>query len=366
MAKLRIKMNLNSFLLNLSLFLFLVLFFYCKPSNSVHAYLEEPYPEKLSDWKLFIGNISELKPNDGVLPYDLNMPLFTDYASKSRFIWMPKGKSAQYKEEGTFVFPTGTVISKTFYFEGAKIEDSNFPKQLVETRLLVNSKTGWIALPYIWNKEMTDARLEIVGSKQTLTYKSADGKKLNLNYIIPNTNQCLACHGDQKQFQPIGPKAKNLNRLYTYSDGEENQLLKWKKLGYLTGLTDIPTTPSFPNFESIKKENLREQARAYLDVNCAHCHNPEGVANTSGLMLNYEETNKNKIGFCKTPVASGKGSGNMLYDIYPGKPDQSILLYRMMSNEPDIQMPEIGRSIHHKEGVELIRQWIQSEKGDCI
>ena len=83
-------------------------------------------------------------------------------------------------------------------------------------------------------------------------------------------------------------------------------------------------------------------------------------------MLNYAETDRKKIGFCKTPVASGKGSGNLLYDILPGKPNESILFYRMISNEPDIMMPELGRSTIHEEGIEIIRKWIESEKGNCI
>lgn len=361
----RIILNLKFLLINfLTVFVFLLS---CKPSNSVHLYLEEPYPEKLSDWKLFKGALADLKPNDGVVPYDLIMPLFSDYASKSRFIWMPKGQSAKYKRDETFIFPVGTIIAKTFYFDGSNIENSKFPKQLVETRLLVNSNNGWIALPYIWNKDMTDAFLEIAGGKQTLTYKNSDGKNLNLNYIIPNTNQCLACHGDQKQFQPIGPKAKNLNRLYTYDDGEENQLLRWKKVGYLTDMPDsIENIETYSDLTYNKKDNLSKTARSYLDVNCAHCHNERGAANSSGLILTYNETDRSKIGFCKTPVASGKGSGKLLYDIYPGRPDESILLYRMESNQPDIQMPEIGRSVDHKEGIELIRHWIQSEKGSCI
>jgi uncharacterized repeat protein (TIGR03806 family) len=326
--------------------------------------MEEPFPEKLSDWNLYIGKLSDLKPNQGVIPYELNMPLFTDYASKSRFIWMPQGKSAEYKEEDTFVFPLGTIISKTFYFQGASIGDSAVPHKLIETRLLINTSNGWVALPYIWDKDLQEARLEITGGKQNLTYQDSGGASHKLNYIIPNTNQCKGCHENQKQIQPIGPKAKNLNKTFAYADGTENQLIKWKQVGYLSGLPeDIKKVKAFP---SLTSTDISDRARGYLDVNCGHCHNPTGPANTSGLMLNYTETDRKKIGFCKTPVASGKGSGNLLYDIVPSKPNESILLHRMISNEPDIMMPELGRSVIHEEGVELIRKWIESEKGSCI
>ena len=345
--------------------LFIAFFFItnCKRENTVNLVMQEPFPEKLSDWNLYIGKLSDLKPNKGVIPYDLNMQLFTDYASKSRFIWMPEGRSAKYKEEDTFTFPPGTIISKTFYFPGESVEDPIHSKKLIETRLLINASNGWVALPYIWDKDMKDARLEIIGGKQNLSYHDTKGESHKLNYIIPNTNQCKSCHESQKQFQPIGPKAKNLNRYYTYEDGKENQLIRWQKVGYLTDLPqNLEEVKVFP---SLTSNNLADSARGYLDVNCGHCHNPNGMANTSGLLLNYEETDRKKLGFCKTPVASGKGSGNLLYDIVPGKPNESILLHRMKSTEPDIMMPELGRSIIHQEGIELIRKWIESEKGSC-
>jgi uncharacterized repeat protein (TIGR03806 family) len=358
------------FILGLKNIFFVILaisIIHCKKNTSVNLFLEEPFPQKLSEWNLFVGKLSDLKPNKGVVPYELNMPLFTDYASKSRFIWMPNGKSAKYKENETFVFPVGTIISKTFFFQGASVGDPAHINKLIETRLLIHTESGWVAIPYIWDKDLNDARLEITGGKHNLSYQDSTGKKQELNYIIPNTNQCKGCHENQKQLQPIGPKAKNLNRLFAYEDGIENQLVRWKKIGYLSDLPDsIENLTSFPDINSTNKENISELARSYLDVNCGHCHNPDGPANTSGLMLNYAETDRKKLGFCKTPVASGKGSGKLLFDIVPGNPTESILFYRMNSKEPDVMMPELGRSIIHKEGVDLIRKWIESERGSCI
>jgi hypothetical protein len=77
------------------------------------------------------------------------------------------------------------------------------------------------------------------------------------------------------------------------------------------------------------------------------------------LYLNYKENRNKQLGVYKSPVATGRGSGDLDYSIVPGHPDDSILLYRMMSNAPDIMMPESGRSIMHQEGVELVYQWIK-------
>ena len=328
--------------------------------------MEEPFPENLSEWNLFVGKISELKPNTGVIAYDLNIPLFTDYANKNRFIWMPKGKSAIYKETETLDFPIGTIISKTFSYNGTNISYPSISNKLIETRLLIHTQSGWVALPYIWDENLQDAKLEITGGKQKFTYKNSTGDTKEIQYTIPNTNQCKGCHEINKQLQPIGPKAKNLNRLFTYTEGEKNQLLKLQEVEYLTGLPELAKVQAYANFQSPEKENLQDISRGYLDVNCGHCHNANGSANTSGLLLTYEETDRTKLGFCKSPVASGKGSGDLRFDIVPGKPKESILFYRINSDIPDIMMPELGRSIIHKEGVNLIRRWIESEKGNCI
>lgn len=103
---------------------------------------------------------------------------------------------------------------------------------------------------------------------------------------------------------------------------------------------------------------IDHRAKAYLDVNCAHCHSLEGSAKNSGLYLSYTQQNSRKRGVFKPPVAAGKGSGNLIYDIVPGHPEESILIYRMKSNDPSIRMPEIGRSTVHKEGIDLLEEYI--------
>ena len=111
--------------------------------------------------------------------------------------------------------------------------------------------------------------------------------------------------------------------------------------------------------------SLDDRARAYLDANCAHCHNANGAADTSALDLALESPIDRNYGICKPPVAVGRGSGDRPYDIYPGRPDDSIMIYRMQHTDPAIAMPELGRSTVHAEGVELISEWVRSLDGDC-
>lgn len=308
---------------------------------------------KLSEYGFFEGELSDLKPAEGILPYDLNSPLFTDYAMKSRYIALPSGKKIGYHATDALKFPVGTTLIKNFYYTGDQLSSEH--DRLIETRLLIHEKDGWKALPYIWNEEQTEAFLEITGGEIEIMLN----KKGRLTYAVPTMNQCKSCHEKDGRIVPIGPSARQLNKRFSYKAGASNQLLKWRTLGWIEDLPDYSTIPRLPSWETRKSGNLDERARAYLEINCGHCHRPEGPGKNSGLDLTTFSLNELTLGIFKGPVAAGKGSGGLKYDIHPGKPEQSILLYRMESTEPAVKMPELGRNLVHEEGVELVREWIR-------
>lgn len=313
----------------------------------------------LSEYNFFVGKMKDLMPNEGVLPYELNTPLFTDYAFKARFVWMPEGVSAKYDDTQSFDFPVGAVLIKNFYYPD-DFRDESKGRRIMETRLLVHTEKGWDARPYIWNDEQTDATLEVAGGRADISWIHFDGSNKGTDYVVPNKNQCKGCHEFAGKLTPIGPKAKNLNKEYGYADGAKNQLVKWAEMGYLTGSPAIEEAPRLAIWDDPSTGDVGQRARAWLDINCAHCHNAEGPANTSGLLLNVEVSDSTSMGICKTPVAAGRGSGNLTYDILAGEPDSSIIIYRMASVDPGIMMPELGRKMVHEEGLALVREWIES------
>lgn len=320
--------------------------------------------EKLSDYHFFEGNGSEQKPTVGVIPYSLNTPLFTDYAEKLRFVKLPEGQTVAYNETEVLDFPVGTTIIKTFYYPN-DFRKPELGKKLIETRLLIHENEGWKALDYVWNDEQTEAFLEVAGDTKTVSYVDINGKKKKHEYGIPNLNQCKGCHNRNEKFSPIGPSARQLNGEYSAWNSPkiaDNQLLTWQKIGVLTNLPAIETVPKSPVWNKPETGSLDARARIWLDINCAHCHRLGGPAQTSGLNLSIYETNPIGFGILKTPVAAGRGSGNKKYDIVPGKPDESILVYRIESIDPGEMMPEVGRKTTHKEGVELIKEWIKAMK----
>ncbi len=294
------------------------------------AILGKKPPKKLSEFGFFT-DIAAMTPDAALVSYDLTAPLFSDYADKTRYIYTPS--AAPYQTDGVLDFPVGAALIKTFHYGEHRIE----------TRVLLHQEAGWTAFPYLWNEDGTDAVLKIAGKTLDL-----DTKYGPVTYRVPNFNQCKGCHVDaDNAFQPIGPKVRNLNK--------GDQLAHLVAAGALAEApNDAPVTPDYMD-ESVA---LDLRARAYLDANCAHCHAPGLPADTSGLYLHWEEDRPVHLGVNKHPVAAGRGSGGHLVDIAPGDPDASILHYRMASTDPGVMMPEIGRSIVHQEGLQLIRDWI--------
>jgi uncharacterized repeat protein (TIGR03806 family) len=331
----------------------------CNRPAGVISFTSEPFPAKLSEWQLFTAPGARRQPNKGVIPYDLNTPLFSDYASKYRFVWMPAGTAAEYREDAPFEFPVGAILVKSFAFP-----DESGKERLIETRLLVHAKTGWVALPYVWNDAQTEAVLQRAASPAEIAFTDPAGKKHSISYNIPNVNECSQCHDNAKRLLPIGPKARNLNRDYPYADGVSNQLAYWSEIGYLKGAPSPDKAPKVAVWNDPKTGTLEARARAYLDNNCAHCHQPGGGAAASGVWFGIHETDPKRFGVCKIPNSAGYSGGHQ-YDVVPGKPDDSIMIFRMTSVRPKEMMPEIGRSLAHQEGIALIREWLATLKGEC-
>ncbi|WP_077034761.1 SO2930 family diheme c-type cytochrome [Pelomonas sp. KK5] len=362
----------------------------CKNTNAPAAFIPEGQPARLSDWHQFRTGALRVELNEGVQPYELNTPLFSDYAHKLRTIWMPAGTPpGKYAPEAAFELPVGTVITKTFYYpkaDGALLQTATSSSnadlldgrtldlsrvRLIETRVLVHRTEGWVALPYVWNAEQTEAVLSRTGDEAALTLKDEkSGASHSFTYVVPNTNQCASCHVAKikgKELQPIGLKARHLNRPFTYAGGAtENQLEHLVKAGFLTGLpAEAATIPKNADWRDPALP-LEARARAYLDINCAHCHNPVGAANNTGLNLEPFLPPNRVLGLCKPPVAAGKGTGDRGFGIVPGQPDASIMPFRLSSTEGGIMMPELGRSTVHEEGLKLIRDWIKAMPGQCV
>lgn len=311
-------------------------------------------PERLSEWGLFADGAAQT-PAEGVVPYEVISPLFSDYAAKHRFIRLPEGERIAYTAEGDWVYPNGTVLVKTFGF----LHDLGDPSQgerLIETRLLVLEDGAWRPYVYLWDNAQRDAELKPIGARVDVAWTHLDGAPREATYRVPNVVECVNCHGGNEAATPIGPRTAQMDLEYDYGAGLVNQIDHLDAIGWMAGEVQ-PQAERVRLADPFGAGDLEARARAYLDANCAHCHHERGAAGQSGLWLGAEVTQSLQLGICKRPVAAGRATGGRTYDIVPGAPDESVLVFRMESLEPGIKMPETG-VVTHDEGVALIREWI--------
>ena len=354
----------------------------------------------LSDYNLFKDATDTTQnPNAGGVLYDLTTPLFTDYASKYRYVFVPEGKKIQYNANEVLEFPVGTVLAKTFTMpvDTSMREGDEY---VIETRLFILRENGWVARPYYWDgASATDASLQIA-SKAVPVTTTHNGNVMSFDYIVPSQASCLACHAVQsadgpKVSLPIGPKARFLNRDFEFNSVNTagltetvtlNQLTFWTEKGILEGLPTIEqvaTTPAYNDGDeaalaNLSESEIKDRAEAYLDINCAHCHRSDltiseikladgsnlaagyrGAAGSTGVQVEYNrdfDADSTKFGVCKTPVAGGHSSYPQ--DVVPGRADLSYLKFRVETTESRHKMPELGRVTSHSEGVDLITAWI--------
>ncbi|KAA5803697.1 hypothetical protein F1654_07805 [Alkalicaulis satelles] len=354
------------------------------------AYIAEGRPQSLDAWGQIARRGGQLVLGEGVTAYELNTALFSDHAVKLRTVWMPDGAGpAQYHERAVFEFPAGTVITKTFFyplagggfdqvsdagvlsdhFDGAALDLTGL--RLIETRVLVRREAGWEALPYLWDDAQTGASLARTGAMLDLTLISAAGSARDFPYAVPDVNQCAACHVTDARdgaVRPIGPAARHLNRDFLYAHGSANQIAHWSETGLLTGAPEPDAAPRAARWHgqaNLSGLQLERAARAYIDINCAHCHSRTGPARTSGLYLEPWEPDGPNLGRCKPPIAAGRGTGGRLHSIVPGDSDRSIFVYRMETERVGAMMPELGRAVADGPGVALIAAWIDAMAGGC-
>lgn len=324
-----------------------------------------PLP-KLSDYGFFIGALKNLKPADRVLPYEPASSLFSDYAHKKRFVWLPKGTHASYAgDDFVLNFPVGAVLIKTFYYD--HVQPSNVTK-IIETRLMIRKSEGWKLYDYVWNETQTEAYLDTDGNGifVPITWTENNVTR-SINYKIPSQTECATCHKFNPNETgeiaiPIGPKPQNLNTSYNYGTSTKNQLLKWKAMGYIdNSLPPVNNIFSEVDWRDTSK-SLELRARSYIDINCAHCHRDGGHCAYVPQRFNFSNTDLSSFGVCLPPLFQIDDNP---YIINAGNADHSELIYRISTNEGSEMMPIIGRTIVHEEGVQLIRDWINSLQNHC-
>ncbi len=287
----------------------------------------------LSQLHLFSGDLAALNISPKTFKYELNTQLYTDYAHKLRTIALPPGASLEYNGDGFPIFPTGSLISKTFYYNLDET-NPNSEKRIIETRVLIKESDAWTIGNYVWNEEQTEAVLSEAQHDVKIDFKNADGQWVGVDYVVPGANDCVKCHSNYNNVTPIGPKLRTMN----FNVNGVNQLQKFIDNGHLSSAPSPSSIGALPNWEDTSL-SLEERGRAYFDVNCAHCHEPGGFCDDlSTLDLRYETD------FEDTNIYVRRFS----------------ISARMGTYWPGTSMPLIGTTMVHTEGYDLIQAYLDS------
>ncbi|WP_347924375.1 hypothetical protein [Pontimicrobium sp. SW4] len=288
----------------------------------------------LSQLNLFVGDLNTLTINSNMFKYELNTQLFTDYAHKLRIIGLPEGATLQYEDDGFPIFPTGTLIAKTFYYNLDET-DLNSAQQIIETRVLIKEETEWTIGNYVWNEEQTEAYLDTNEHQVKVDFVNEEGEDVEINYVVPGANDCTKCHSNSNDVTPIGPKLRTMN----FDIDGVNQLQSFIDKGYLTDAPSLGEIEVLPNWEDDVNYSLEERSRAYFDINCAHCHTPGGFCEFQSTLDLAFETD-----FNDTNIFQRRFS----------------ISARMSYYFPGTSMPLIGTTMIHSEGYNLIQEYLDS------
>ncbi len=317
-----------------------------------------PY-QTLSEYNFFEGSMANLSPVYGVVPYTLINTLFTDFAKKKRFIWMPADVKATYSSDYEALnFPVGTVLIKNFYYENVLPSGDT---KILETRIMINKPEGWVFANYVWNDDQDEAVLDMNGSFVPLDWEE-DGIMKSVNYRIPAGPECHTCHKSGETPIPVGPKPRNLSMGYNYPEGMRNQLAKLIEMNYLEN--DVPAQIDVAVAWDDPSEDLNERVRSYLDINCAHCHSDEAHCAYRPVRFDFTSSvDPVNLGICVEPD-NDLGAG-LTHIVSPSNHLRSVMFYRLNSTEEAVRMPLLGRTLIHEEGVQLIYDWIESLENNC-
>ncbi|GAB3931273.1 SO2930 family diheme c-type cytochrome [Larkinella terrae] len=286
---------------------------------------------KLSQYGIFQGNPANLNPSADFHLYELASTLFTDYAGKQRLIKLPPGTSLAAQGDGFPAFPSGTMLVKTFYYDKNQRDPSN-GKVIIETRLLVKTDLGWNVATYLWADDQQEATLVTSGFTKTVNWVDGNGTAQVIAYHVPSERECTTCHQLSGDVVPIGPKLRNLNRPVTRNNRTLNQLDYLQQAGILSALSSssVSALPAYSDADL----PLETRARAYAEINCAHCHQAAGYAASTKLFFNYE------LPYDQTTIARHKGQ--IIHLMETGK------------------MPRLGTTVVDQTGLALLKSYINS------
>lgn len=323
-------------------------------------------PDRLSKTGLF-ADLKTLEPEPGVIPYQINVPFWSDHAIKTRWFAMTdasKGIGWESDISGRWKFPEGTFWVKHFDLE--KVVGDPDSRFRVETRVLVQPvEEHAYGFTYRWQEDGEDAVL-VKAEGETVAFEIFDteGRLERLQkWYYPSRSDCLRCHNAQSGWA-LGFNARQLNQSVPGGNGRThvNQLSWLSDNGYFEEPVGSEEWRRINPLARLEDESvdLHYRIRSYLDVNCSYCHQPDGAGRGAW-------DGRLKSSFPETGLAHGAildaldDNGNRL--VVPGDSFHSVMLQRITSLN-DIRMPPLGSSQQDVQAIKQMSRWIHSLGSD--
>lgn len=311
-------------------------------------------PETLTETGCF-SDVANLVPVPGVLPYEPISPLWSDGAIKERYVSLPEGGKIVFSADSPWGFPDNTLFIKHFFIDLKEGDPTT--RTRIETRFLVKEAAGVRGYSYRWNDQGTEATLLTGADTRLLQRMDAAGVPYAYTWQFPNRNQCQACHTSVSG-GVLGMSTRQLNNELDYGCGTQNQLKTLVDLQLFSApLPAAPNDlPAFPD-PLDSTANLEDRARAFLDANCASCHQPGGPTGTAVDLR--ATTPLAQAGMINAiPQKTNFGISEMKI-VAPGEPQWSAIHVRMFA-EAGYRMPPLATTLTPTDYTEVVEQWIQS------
>lgn len=313
-----------------------------------------PLPKLLSQTGTFT-DLKTLTPQDYLIPYSVNSPLWSDGAIKSRWMILPTTRKIHFTQKGEWTFPAGTVFVKNFSLQ---VDDTDPTKlRRLETRLIVRDASGNVyGATYKWRPDLSDADLVNAGTNETIEIKTANGMRTQ-TWFYPGRQDCLTCHTTASG-GVLGVKTRQLNGNLTYPNGAtDNQLRALNHIGAFDTTLDEKQIQFYDKLVTITNKHapLTVRVRSYLDANCSQCHRPGGAEAFFDARF---DTPLKQQKIINGPVGNTMGIQGARV-VVPGDPSKS-LLYQRVSMLGNMQMPPLAKNVIDDHAVAVLNEWIQS------
>jgi uncharacterized repeat protein (TIGR03806 family) len=312
-------------------------------------------PRQLGATGLF-EDVTALAPRPALLAYSVNSPLWSDGATKRRWLALPEGQAIGFSDSGAWTFPEGTVFVK--HFDMALDERSPERRRRLETRVLVAGADGtYYGATYKWNAAETDAELLLEAETEALDITQPDGSTRRQEYFYPGPTDCLTCH-DARAGSVLGVRAAQLNGdvLYAATGLQANQLWTWSELGLFDRRLSQSEVHALPALAALgdASRSVEDRVRSYWDSNCSMCH-----GTIPGMRATWDaryQTPLAEQGVLLGPSVADEGA----FVVVPGDVEASLLAVRDRSTDPNLRMPPIGRTRADADYITLLERWIRS------